>query len=498
MLGAERADLTAVLASMQPGPISTLATSVAEEGTSAGAKLLKWAAIDSVCVKSGFKPAHHSGLTDSIALHETEEAAPSEKLAEVLAIDSARLHQEVFALMKQDKLRVPAFKLRSVLDMGSTHVGLRPMIIPLLGEKGRWLAKQHDSWAWARSTGQGSSHDEKWKFGSLQERVEALMAFRFVDPAAARERLMLEMSTFAPAERATLISALRAGLSLDDEKDLNKLLLDRAKEPRQAAAALLSTLPDSAYGRRAQQRMAALLTKDPVSRSWKFEAPKKFDPEWEKDEIVLERPKSFAHLGEKAWWLQQLVSVTHPAWFSEHTRLMPDELVKLAAASEWSDALVVGWAHALKMMPTPQWASALIDVITTKHSIDREHLRGMLTQAEFESKWLQEIAASDKSIATVARLIESTPMGRTWSEKLSSAALDLLLRCGRQGDYSTESWRIGLVFKDLVSLVHPLSAARTYERLHQEAALAHASDPSRIHAISAVRARLSTWLPIHP
>lgn len=498
LLGAERADLACVIAALSPGQVSDMAASVAASDVAPGVKLLKLAAIEGICYKAGFAPETHCGLHDSVALQETSAVASSDGVQTILEVGHARVHHEVFSLMHQACLRVPDFKLRSILDMGSANVALRPLMIPLLGAKGRWLAQQHTSWAWAKSAGEGSSHEEKWRTGSLQERIEALRTFRMDDAASARERLMSEMASHPPAERAALVGCLRHGLSLGDEIDLNKLLLDRAKEPRQAAAALLSSLPGSAYGRRAEKRMAALLVRCGASRSWTFHVPDQFDPEWERDGIEVQRPKVFNHLGEKAWWLQQLVAVTHPAWFSEHTHLMPDELVKVAADGEWADPVIAGWIQALKLMPTPEWAAALMDA-KTKYGVDREHLLGMLSMADLERKWLKTVAsANPQKIDALEHIIGATPIGRTWSERLSSSAVDLLLRYGRQGGFAKEPMRLATLLTDLLCVLHPLSVAGSFRRLQQEGAMAHMRNTAQLQLISNVRSRLSAWLPIHP
>jgi hypothetical protein len=92
-----------------------------------------------------------------------------------------------------------------------------------------------------------------WQLGSLDQRRLYLTALRATDAAQARDLCRAAMTTEGAKERTAFIECLGTRLTLDDQDLLEATLADKSKEARQAAARLLSTLPDSRFS----QRMAA-------------------------------------------------------------------------------------------------------------------------------------------------------------------------------------------------------------------------------------------------
>ena len=97
-------------------------------------------------------------------------------------------------------------------------------------------------------------------------------------------------------------------MSLDDETFLEAALDDRRKEVRGAAADLLARLPESALRRRALERALPLLKfKSNKLRRKTIEVtlPEACDKAMQRDGV--EPKPGFRGVGEKAWWLQQML-----------------------------------------------------------------------------------------------------------------------------------------------------------------------------------------------
>src|SRR5262249_59366693 len=109
----------------------------------------------------------------------------------------------------------------------------------------------------------------------------------------------------SPDDGAALLGACATGLSLDDEPLLEVALDDRRKEVRIAAVELLAQLPDSAYARRMAERCTACVRV--TGGRVEVTPPAACDKGMRRDGIS---PRPPAGIGERAWWLEELVTRT--------------------------------------------------------------------------------------------------------------------------------------------------------------------------------------------
>jgi hypothetical protein len=265
-------------------------------------------------------------------------------LQRVLQDAPVRLVHEAVRVVAQRGWRLPARLLPLALARATRDSVLREALAPLLGERGQWLAVRHPQWqAVLRAPAQPTLGH--WEHGSIAARAAYLRHERGTDAAAARQRLVQELPQQGARERAELVAALAVGLSMDDAPALQALLADRGREVRQQAATLLLRLPGSDHGRYLAAQAAALLRNDGGTR-WLLEAPGAEDPAWKDHAIDPTRPKHDP-LGERAWWLYQIVRQVPPPWWSRHLQRPPAALVQWAATTDWADALLRGWRDAL-------------------------------------------------------------------------------------------------------------------------------------------------------
>jgi hypothetical protein len=246
-----------------------------------------------------------------------------------------------------------------LLEMGMQKPALRQALVPLLGERGTWLAAQNSTWAqrYGVTEAAGQSADTMWQLGSIEQRCSALEAMRRLDPAGALAALELEWKNEPPEHRIMLLPRLATGLSLADEAFLERALDDKRKEVRTAAQNMLASLPGSALVARNTARLTALLTLERKSgfaarigamlggldATLKVQLPEPASKEMKRDGIGTQ---SSHGLGEKANMLLDMMSCVPPTHWSTTWNMTPEQVVGVFSVNEFTEALLKGLARA--------------------------------------------------------------------------------------------------------------------------------------------------------
>ena len=169
--------------------------------------------------------------------------------------------------------RLPHSALTQVLGLATGKPHLRRLVVPVIGERGRWLAALDPALGWVGSDGaaaapagrddpaDGTLHD-RWSRMGIDERVAELSRLRgrAHRPDLARTLVASTWSSDPARVRTELLRALTVGLGPDDEPLLEAALDDRASGVRDVAADLLDRLPGSARAGRMGARLASLLS----------------------------------------------------------------------------------------------------------------------------------------------------------------------------------------------------------------------------------------------
>jgi hypothetical protein len=322
------------------------------------------------------------------------------------------LRVEALRLLAACGLVLPPRLLPAALGLGVRSRELRPELMPVLGERGRWLAQQNPDWAYAAGAGDAEPAADLWEHGSTAERQAFLAALRQRAPDRARELLREGFTEIDARTRAGMIELLAAGLSAADEEFLQGALADRSKEVRQIAASLLARLPSSAYVGRMTARLSASLRQERklLRRVWLIEPPESFGADWKGDAVEENRAKGES-LGDRAWWLYQLARAVPLAWWEATTGIEPGALVVWAKETDWSEALFRAWGEALRRQPDARWAAAFLDAPKLKGlPLDSFELIASLPVAEGERRWLHLLRNRPGAITQgelVARIVRS-------------------------------------------------------------------------------------------
>ncbi|ERN40613.1 hypothetical protein KR51_00028700 [Rubidibacter lacunae KORDI 51-2] len=293
---------------------------------------------------------------------------------------SPELLPEWLALATARGQRVAEVLLPTLLNFGRTRGNLRAAIAPVLGARGRWLAAQNPHWHYAAFVADKLvDWRSRWQTGKQAERVQILRRLRATDSELARDLLTATWKTEKADARASLLETLAIGLDLADEAWLESALSDRSKQVRQVSAALLAKLRGSNYGERMRSRLDPLLQLD--DRQIRVVLPDTLTPEMERDGVLAQAPRG---IGQKTWWLVQMLGAVPPGYWNERWGMTPDAIAR-AVLPQWRDDVYAGWAAATTNQPDPAWAQALLFTV----------VRDWQTQGDRAVKpsWLQAIAS---------------------------------------------------------------------------------------------------------
>jgi hypothetical protein len=354
--------------------------------------------------------------------------------------------------------RVPGELLPALLEVGRRHRALRPLVAAAGGPRAVWLAAQRPEWGFLDAAPiDVPAHDQQaWELGTIGRRVGILTAVRRGGPEGqrrGREMLAAVWATETPDDRAALLGALATGLSPADEPQLEAALDDRRKEVRIAALDLLALLPDSAYAQRMIERSTACLRV--AGGRIQVVPPTACDRGMRRDGIA---PRPPAGVGERAWWLEELLTRTPLRVWGE-----PEEFLARPVTAEWAAVVRRGLARAAAGQRDSRWATALTGRLTEEVAAGGRPDDRLLLEALYDALPSDALAAiavevlrrglAGAAAVGVEHVLELCP--RPWPPALVEAvfaALDDL------GGRRSAGWRLaGLC--ELAALRLPADAA---------------------------------------
>ncbi|MDR3637943.1 MAG: SWIM zinc finger family protein [Isosphaeraceae bacterium] len=297
--------------------------------------------------------------------------ALAERLRRMLAGEHATVLREWLSLVGNAGLRVSSDRIAELLALARRQTELRDPLRDALGKRGRWLAALNPDWGYVGGTADQVDPESIWETGTRAERLVALRALRSVAPARGRELLASTWGSETADDRAAFVETLAVGLEPDDEPFLEAALDDRGKSVRREAAELLARIPGSRFALRMAERSALLLTWDGSRLS--VEPPVRCDLAMVRDGLVAKPPSG---VGERAWWLRQLVAASPLSSWEGVVGLPASVLVAAAMETEWALDLWLSWGRATVRTGDPAWGSALLQCRPT--ALDEDNVLGQL------------------------------------------------------------------------------------------------------------------------
>ncbi|MFN8445730.1 MAG: DUF5691 domain-containing protein [Caldilineaceae bacterium] len=385
------------------------------------AKLLSQAAIFTLMRKTATKAERRQPSLPTLPQEDWPVASviANRLLAMILGGTQPELLGEWLRLAANNQVRVGEEHLPDLLELGTNRKALAEAICAVIGRRGEWLATLNPAWRYA--SGSGENLTEAWETGVEEQRIRAFGKLRIEDPDLARQLLYKSWKSETPTLRAKVVALLATNLSQADEEFLEAALDDRRKEVRDEAAKLLPRLPQSRLRERITQRLVPLLKVSGLLRkSIEVTLPSECTLTMQRDGISEKVPVQFNKMGERAWWLWQMLAMTPTQLWQHRFNLTPQRLVEVATRSEWSELLLDAWQHAVTLYQETEMAIALADHFSMHNPAQWIHVLEAVPAAYLEEKLKhplrQRNAVLDGQEPATLLLFNHR---RPWSEELS-------------------------------------------------------------------------------
>ncbi|MGH2494577.1 MAG: DUF5691 domain-containing protein [Ktedonobacteraceae bacterium] len=304
-------------------------------------------------------------------IEEAPEPAPAENLSACSPAIARLLHSMLLGehenllptalqYLREARLRLPYELLPLALAVRTT--ALQAAVFPVLGERGLWLSQFNPEWAWVKNflpaTDDVLPDDAEtiWQEGTIRQRYEILCRLRAIDAAKARAWLEGVWKQEKAEARLELLKMFEVGLSGEDEPFLEKALDDRAASVRALVPPMLACILGSTFAQRMTSRADTIITN--VRGKLKLELPTAFDKVWLRDGI-MEKPQS--GVGERSWWMIQILACIPPTRWEEQFKMMPAKLIEMADADKFGNSIIEGWSRAAQLFSAEQWGEPLWD-----------------------------------------------------------------------------------------------------------------------------------------
>jgi hypothetical protein len=397
--------------------------------------LLSASAVLSQYKKAGLQLA--STLEPKLEQAETEthpQVSPAQQslLLECLNSRTEQL-TECLKLVAKTNLRAPFELLSSLIHKANFDSSLRESVLPVLGARGLWLAKHLDAGTWVG----GSSLDESvWELGLPAQRRDYLSTLRGSDPQLALQKLEAVWKQEPAKIRSDLIATLEVNLSMTDEEFLELALDDKGKDVRETAAKLLTKLPTSKLMERMKTRVTPLLQYTPEGKAemlglkkgtpakFKVTLPEACDKAMQRDGIEL-KPPSWQKIGEKAYWLKQMLEITPLELWEKSLNATPTELVSATNKNEYQKLILEAWRSSLRHYRyNLAWADALKQ--SGKAEFQLIDYTFVMSQLDLENFMILRLKLANPRLQNQDSAYFLGPFLNTWSAKLTRIVCEQL------------------------------------------------------------------------
>lgn len=393
-------------------------------------------------------------------------AATMSMLNGLLANPDAGLIEEWAELARSRGVRVVDAAVPQLLDWWARQPSRASVVFEVLGKAGEWLTSLNQDWrkpvAWTEIP---ADADSIWQTGTPAERSALLMTIRRID--AARARCLVE-STWAndgADERRRFLEVLGDGCSMADEPFLEAALDDKSKVVRRAAVQVLGKIAESRLRARMNERARSIIVVEGkrgiLKRGPKviLNPPAEFETEWARDGI---EEKAGGGVGQRAWWMRQILATTDlPVW-NELTGLEPAAVLEAISKDDYFGDALDAILSASENSGNAEWSRALQRCLLDREKIELKDLQTLwagLPQGDRDLLMIE--AAGHKGFDTETRwAILASGDGR-WSPEFSTKTINLLKKCKPVGD----AWRLHDSADRISRRISPAAAAMFEEAL---------------------------------
>lgn len=238
LVGTER---RAFVPSPSPGPSPDSATAAAPDPARA---LLREAMLAALPALTGTQPAPYEGPLPQSAPADERPLIPSAARLRLRAVVDVhpKYLGEWLAAVHAAGCRIPSAALPGLLEAGRNNVALRGELAEVLGERGRWLARQNPEWRYLLRESCGPLRPEDWEGPDPDARLAYANGLYAADPEAARALFRAAWPTQNAAAKMSLLGIVSRHCAKADLPFLKGLAEDSSKQVREEARLIASRL----------------------------------------------------------------------------------------------------------------------------------------------------------------------------------------------------------------------------------------------------------------
>jgi Family of unknown function (DUF5691) len=337
----------------------------------------------------------------------------------------AEILPELLQLLAQSQQTVPPDFLPLLLDAGKKDKKLRPLILPILGNLGQWLARQNRQWEYGLGIKIAdvnlASIQEIWATGSRSERSAALSQWRELQPVESQQALAASWKQEKADDRATWLEILQIGLSLADEEFLEVALVDRSEPVRHQAIHLLNQLPSQYRQRLTKLATELLVIKEVDGYQLQINLPQADAVEWIAMGL-LDKPSSKAGAKPAKVTVEQL----SPVFIGTDLNVWPSDIDRLITSIQslsTGNIILSGLARAACYQQRMDWIEVLITRSPTVFTnSSTQSLLSFLPSENnnIKERFFAQLLTIDNSIEALPNNLMIMGCEPCWSSSLSS------------------------------------------------------------------------------
>ncbi|WP_420644745.1 DUF5691 domain-containing protein [Candidatus Leptofilum sp.] len=283
------------------------------------------------------------------------------QIEQMLLGPQTSLLPEMLDALAQTGHRLPDHLLPNLLEKGNKMGRIRPSILQVIGNRGRWLAQQNPSWQYASpEIDHWIGLLKAWETAVPPKRQALLRQIRTTHPERGRQILEHTWKSHNGMVRHQIIKILDINLSQADEPFLEAALDDRNHLVRRAAADLLAKLPEARLSQRMEQHVDGILSWAGWPSKITVRLPKQILPAMLRDGVPDIKEEDRVKLRSRL--LTQIINRVPLAHWQAQWQKTPQEIVKAAKRSAWPRTLMSAFSTAAIRQKNSAWAEALIVV----------------------------------------------------------------------------------------------------------------------------------------
>ena len=154
--------------------------------------------------------------------------------------------------------------------------------------------------------------------------------------------------------------------------------------------------------------------------------PSQLDQSMKRDGIAA--TPAIAGVGERQWWLRQMLARIPPGFWCVLWNRSERELVRAAARSEWRSLLLDGWTEAVPLDPTVGWIEALLDERLEEQTEDGIDIFDLLPAERQEAYLIKALQRSSALAVDQPAFWFLTRSRHSWGKRVARILLPLLRR----------------------------------------------------------------------